>query len=325
METKNGFTKMTVKEFETWILQQDVARTILFVQQHHTFLPAYAHFTGNNHFQLQKGMQTHHVVANGWLDIGQHFSIFPDGTILTGRSLERTPACIKGRNTHAVCIENVGNFDRGQDIMRQEQRNAILRVTAALCKRFRIPIDTNHIVYHHWYDLISGSRTNGTGVTKTCPGTAFFGGNTVAAAQEFFLPQVYDTVHGTIDPTRLHLQFYGSVTAQNLNVRNAPSVKGKIINIATLGAVLRIYEEKEGWYRISEKKREWVSGKFVQRVERGVINADVLNVRSGPGVQFPKTGEMKAGEDIFVYERQKGWLRIGIGENWVSERFVTYS
>jgi hypothetical protein len=44
--------------------------------------------------------------------------------------------------------------------------------------------------YHHWYDLNTGKRIakEGTGSTKTCPGTNFFGGNTVEAFKTGLLP-----------------------------------------------------------------------------------------------------------------------------------------
>ena len=129
MTTKFGFNLMTVSEFETWINQQNVARTVLFVQQHHTFSPSYIHFKGDNHFKLQKGMKNHHVNNNGWSDIGQHFTIFPDGKIATGRTLERSPACIFGNNKHAICIENLGFFDIGEDQMSTNQKDSIIRVT----------------------------------------------------------------------------------------------------------------------------------------------------------------------------------------------------
>lgn len=184
------FTHILPEAFPDWIEKQAVKRPIRFIQQHHTYSPAYQHFTGSNHLALQKGMQNFHKNVNGWQDIGQHFTIFPDGTIMTGRSLEVAPACIYGANAGAICIENLGNFDAGGDEMTQRQRRAIVTVTAALCRRFDIPADTDRIVYHHWFDLSTGKRTNGSGMTKTCPGTAFFGGNTVEAAQAFFLPEV---------------------------------------------------------------------------------------------------------------------------------------
>ena len=194
MEVKYGFIKMSISEFESWIDSLRVARTVLYVQHHHTYSPDYKLFKGENHFELQKGMKNYHVFTNGWLDLGQHFTIFPDGTVMTGRSLETTPACIFGNNSHSICIENLGNFDAGGDVMTTEQAKSILRVTAALCKKYNIPVDTSRIVYHHWFNLSNGDRNNGTGSNKSCPGTNFFGGNKVDDLAEKLLKYNVDEV-----------------------------------------------------------------------------------------------------------------------------------
>ena len=117
MPTRLGFTLLSLQEFTDWLRQQRVGRTILTVQQHHTWSPSYRQFRDSNHFELQQGMKHHHVATSGWADIGQHFTSFPDGSIMTGRSLEQVPACIKGQNAHAICLEHVGNFDAGADSM----------------------------------------------------------------------------------------------------------------------------------------------------------------------------------------------------------------
>jgi hypothetical protein len=166
METQYGFTKMDISEFENWMANFRVGRTVIYLQQHHTVAPSYRHFNGTNHFQLQRNMKDYHVGNNGWMDIGQHFSIFPDGAIVTGRSLELTPACIYGNNSGAICIENVGFFDTGVDVMSPAQSDAIVRATAAICKKFGIPVNTDKIVYHHWFHLSTGSRNNGTDCRK---------------------------------------------------------------------------------------------------------------------------------------------------------------
>ena len=77
-------------------------------------------------------MRNHHIGNNGWADIGQHFSVFPDGAVVTGRPLNRTPACIYHANAGGVCFENVGAFDAGRDQMPAAQRDSILRATAAV-------------------------------------------------------------------------------------------------------------------------------------------------------------------------------------------------
>jgi hypothetical protein len=42
---------MTIAEFSSWIQFQRIARTILTVQQHHTWSPNYTHFNGSNYFE----------------------------------------------------------------------------------------------------------------------------------------------------------------------------------------------------------------------------------------------------------------------------------
>lgn len=325
METKFGFTLMTVPEFKTWISQQNVARTVLFVQEHHTFSPNYQHFRGDNHFSLQKGMKNHHVNNNGWSDIGQHFTIFPDGKIATGRSLERSPACIFGNNNHSVCIENVGFFDTGEDTMTATQRDSIVQVTAALCQRFNVPVSSNKIVYHHWFDLSSGARTNGSGITKSCPGTNFFGGNTVADCEQHFLPLVQQALSGAGTPAQPSSPLkYGYVTANVLNIRKGPRSTFSRVGQTTLGSVLRIYKETNNWYKISDSKEEWVYANYVQTVKRATVNADVLNVRSGPGTSFNIVGSTLKHQEVFVYDEAQNWSKINLDERWVSSHFLNF-
>ena len=324
MTKKYGFTLLSPLEFETWIGQQAVARTGLYIQEHHTWSPSYVHFTGNNHFELQRGMQNFHKNVNGWMDIGQHFSIFPDGMIVTGRNLELSPACIFGFNANALCIENIGNFDTGGDTMTPEQREAIVRVTAALCKRFVVPANASRVVYHHWFDLRDGARTNGSGSTKSCPGTAFFGGNKVADAEKNFYPLVEAVLQGKpVPPPVVPVLKYGFVTTDWLNIRNQPSASGKKLNATPYGSVLRIYEEKSGWYRISASKQEWVSAKYVQDVQRATVNSSTLNVRSGPNTTYNKVAALSKGDEVFIFAEKWNWALIGLDQRWVSKIYLT--
>ena len=86
MENKSGFTKIATNEFSDWLSHVTLTRTIKGVQQHHTWSPNYG--SGLNHFQIQKGMKDFHIQQRGFSDIAQHFSIFKDGSILTGRGLD---------------------------------------------------------------------------------------------------------------------------------------------------------------------------------------------------------------------------------------------
>lgn len=191
MKKAHGFVRMTIQEFKHWIDVTKTHRKILSLQIHHTWIPNYSSFNGNNHFDIQLAMKHYHIKNNRWDDIGQHLTVFPDGSILTGRSLENDPAGIYGFNINSICIENIGDFDHGRDQITSFHYDAIIKVTAMLCEKFLIPINSDSIVYHHWFDATTGKRNNGDGENnKSCPGTNFFGGNSVSDCQRYFLPLV---------------------------------------------------------------------------------------------------------------------------------------
>lgn len=191
MKTQNGFTKLeTPEEFENWLKTQKTTRKIKLIQIHHT-ATRLSTFKNNNHFSLQQSMKSFHI-GRGFSNIAQQFTIFPDGSIVTGRSLNTNPAGITGANTGAICIENYGWFDKNYDTMPQIQKDAIIKYVAILCKHFKLTPSANTIVYHCWYnskgkklnDYVAGKSC------KTCPGTNFFGGNTFNAYITNFLPLV---------------------------------------------------------------------------------------------------------------------------------------
>ena len=326
MTNRFGFFKFSLQEFEDWMSTLTLARTVLHIQQHHTLNPGYALFKGNNHFEMQLGMKNYHVNQNGWSDIGQHFTTFPDGSILTGRSLEKSAACILGQNANGICIEHLGNFDTGKDVMTEAHRETIVRMTSKLCTRFNLPVNTTTILYHHWFDLSTGQRNNGVKNNKSCPGSAFFGGNKVQDCQLNFLPLVSGQL--PLKPLAIpELLKYVSVNTSKLIVRTGadstkPRVNGKMT--VDLGAVLRVYAEEKGWYKISNSKDHWVSAKYTLPVSRAKVNVNTLNVRSGPDKSFEKLGTLALGLELFIAEEQNGWCRLNMEHKWVSKSFLTF-
>ncbi|MCS6823655.1 MAG: N-acetylmuramoyl-L-alanine amidase [Cytophagaceae bacterium] len=189
MKAIGKFILLELSEFSEWLSMQQVTRKITLIQQHHTYMPGYKQFKKNNHFELCMSMEKFHM-ERGFAEIAQHFTTFPDGTIMYGRNLNTIPAGIKGANTNGICIEHLGNFDKGGDNMTDAHRHTIIEMTKQLLKRFKLTACDQTVVYHHWYDLTLGKRIKkeGTGHTKSCPGTNFFGGNTVDDFNKNFLP-----------------------------------------------------------------------------------------------------------------------------------------
>ena len=175
-----------------------MTRRITVIQEHHTWSPSYKQFNGSNHLQLQKNMRDYHVNNAGYADIAQNFTVFPDGMICTGRSMNVAPAGCRGANTNGICIENLGNFDVGGDKMNATQRDVIVRMAAALLKKFKLSPETG-ITYHAWWT--DNGKSLGTYIAgrscKTCPGTAFFGGNTRASYDKNLKPLIVKAMNGT--------------------------------------------------------------------------------------------------------------------------------
>ena len=271
MKKKGKFTLLELPELDAWVEAQVVHRRISLIQEHHTWSPAYAHFRGANHFALMEGMEASHL-GRGFAEIAQHFTTFPDGTVGVGRSLEKIPAGIKGANAEGICIEHLGNFDAGKDAMASAHETSIVRFNALLCRKFRLAPSTATIVYHHWYDLDTGVRTGGTGNTKTCPGTGFFGGNSVAAAAANFVPSIAAELArlagaaGPPAPALAAPMYQAKVTADSLNVRDQPSSAGRIVGSLKKEAAVNVYAEQDQWRRIHLTEMSWVSGRYLKTV-----------------------------------------------------------
>ena len=205
MKTAYGFTRFdTADEFKNWLKNKSVTRKVTRLQVHHTGLPDYSCFyksngTTEDELTRQRSMKSFHVNSRGMNDIAQHFTVYPNGKIVTGRSLNSNPAGISGWNSNAICVEIYGNFDKGHDIMKEAQKQAVIMLYGELCKKFKLVPSNTTIRPHAWFT--SGGTYLGDYVAgrsrKTCPGTNFMGiGNSRAAFDGKFIPMVKAYING---------------------------------------------------------------------------------------------------------------------------------
>ena len=247
MKTQNGFTLLeTEKEFKEWLDKQHPTRKITRLQVHHMALPDYSTWNntdkrvyGDNR-ELGRtlaldayGKQTWHSSDGYGHYIAQHFSIFPNGKITTGRNLNSTPIGIAGWNSNAICVEIYGNFDKGQDIMTKEQRKAVIFVFALLAEKFSIPKTSTYIRPHAWF------TSGGTCLwnyypgksRKTCPGTNFMGfGNTKKAFENNFYPLLKSYKYGE----EIKISNETTVTNKTIEDKKAYNIRVKVIGCTTL-------------------------------------------------------------------------------------------
>lgn len=103
-----------------------------------------------------------------------------------------------------------------------------------------------------------GKIADGTGTTKSCPGTNFFGGNTVEEANKYFIPLIKQELE-RIDKAAQTKK--GQVLANILNIREGAGTQYKAIGTYKKGDIIEILEEKGNWAKTS---KGWVCSDFIK-------------------------------------------------------------
>jgi hypothetical protein len=298
MKQEGKFILLTREEFKEWLNKQNIKRIITKIQQHHTYAPSYKSFK-NNHFELVKNMENYHIKVGKMSEIAQNITIFPDGLIMICRTFDKDPAGIYGANANAICIENVGNFDIGGDVMTEEHRKSIIFVNVCLSIKFKLVINTDTIIYHSWFKLKSGGY-------KSCCGTNWFGGNTKESAIKNFYPLIENEVNKLMNPVKQETK-QGKILV-SLNIRQSNSTTSTIVGKLNINDMVTILEEQSGWFRISNG---WIfgnSGKYVEIVEKPKEETKIETpVKSE--VQYPTL--QKGSTGVFVLELQKKLQSLG--------------
>ena len=288
MKTQNGFTLFEkTSEIGPWLKKQSVTRKVTRLQVHHMGLPSYSTWEktdkkvfSNPYFGRTESLDSYgkstwgSKSANGKY-IAQHFNVFPDGKITTGRSLNSNPIGITGWNTNAICVEIYGNFDKGQDTMTAAQKEAVIALFGELCKRFNITPGADTIRYHAWFT--SGGTYLGdykAGKSrKTCPGTNFFGGNTMTKYKANFLPAIKKYIAGEKQQSKTETKaetktefkpYIVRVTADTLNGRKGPGTSYSIETKLYEGTVVTIIAEDGKW--IKAKMGYWIHKDYTEFV-----------------------------------------------------------
>lgn len=131
-----------------------------------------------------------------------------------------------------------------------------------------------------------------------------------------------------------------TVTADSLRLRSEASTSSNTVTMAPKGAEVTVEEEAEnGWYKVTYGSKtgymsgEWLTvtlddGTVIPAAEgtepeqqRGLVTADVLNVRSGPATTYNKVTTLKAGTVVdIVADPGNGWYQIESG--YVSAEYI---
>ena len=276
MKTGYGFTEFeSITEFKTWLNKQKVTRTITRLQVHHMWLPDYSCWGKDNALRRQYNTKEFHKTTNHWDDIAQHFSIFPDGHIVTGRNLNKTPIGIRGWNTNAICCEIYGNFDKGHDKMTDVQKQAVIAFYGELCKKFNLTPSVSTVRPHCWFTAGGNylGDYNASKSAKTCPGTNFMDiGNTKKAFVDKFYPMIKNYMNGEksalAEPTTFK-QYIAKPIVDELNCRKGAGTEYDVectINTDTAVTIVNEVKAKDGGTWLKSKAGYFVNKKYMKLI-----------------------------------------------------------
>ena len=288
MKTQNGFTLFEkTSEIGPWLKKQNVTRRITRLQVHHMDLPNYSTWEKTDkkvfdepHFGRTESLNSYGKSKWGYSDghgkyIAQHFNVFPDGKITTGRHLNSTPIGIRGWNTNAICIEIYGDFDKGKDVMTAAQKKAVIALYGELCKRFKIKPSTSTIRPHCWFTArgIYLGKYDPSRSAKTCPGTNFMGYGCSTTGFAKFIKEVKAYVDGEESkevvkekPKDEKSEGIYRVRTDELNVRKGPGVNFEKTNEVHKGDAFTIVEINGNWGKL-KSGIGWINLSYTEKVK----------------------------------------------------------
>ncbi|HZG73580.1 MAG TPA: SH3 domain-containing protein, partial [Chondromyces sp.] len=128
----------------------------------------------------------------------------------------------------------------------------------------------------------------------------------------------------------------GSITiaVNTANIRKGPSLSDPVVGQAKRGETFTYSQKKYDWYEIqlSNGEKGWLAGWLVKQQthvtasahKEGIINADGLRLRSGPGEHHSVIGTLKSEEKVQIIGEQDYWYQISssAGKGYVHMDYV---
>ncbi|MFZ2957379.1 MAG: peptidoglycan recognition family protein [Candidatus Ozemobacteraceae bacterium] len=140
---------------------------------HHSWSPSQAQYQGA---ATMRGIQNYHMddPKTGWMDIGYHFLIGPDGVIYQGRPEKAVGAhCPPNTNMVGICV--IGNYDPNADQVNDKIETSLINLLSWLSSTYHIDPKTAYFGHRNFS-------------SKTCPGDMIY--NRLSFYQEKVLQNI---------------------------------------------------------------------------------------------------------------------------------------
>lgn len=108
----------------------------------------------------------------------------------------------------------------------------------------------------------------------------------------------------------------GTINAPRVNIRSGPSLQSMRIGSLSQGDSLEIRGAENGWYLFEyQGAQAYVHASLVTVAGHTArVTPSTLNIRSGPGTQYPVAGQLRQDNTVVVLSEKGDWTNIMQGE-----------
>lgn len=118
----------------------------------------------------------------------------------------------------------------------------------------------------------------------------------------------------------------------NLNIRSSAGTYGSILSRMANGSYLTLISRSGSWWRVEYANDQYgyCHADYINALSGSIAtvatNTGTLNIRTGPGTNYTKTGSLPKGEQVIVLSADNGWSRIlyhGSKTGWVNSQYLS--
>lgn len=250
-----------------------------------------------------------------------------------------------------MCVNSDGDWDKTYDATVELTRylldkynlsmNDLYRhydITGKLCPKMMIEEED----WQKFKDAVAGAKTGGKKEKTIKKGEVLVDGLNVRAGNSVKFPvvkvvnkgdavEIYDKVNRWYrigDNVWAHSNYIkivetklGEIEAKRLNVRKGPGSEHSVVKVLNRGDDVKILDTQDKWLKIDAD--QWIHADYVLVYQDriGKVNFRYLNIRSGPGIDNDKVGQLRLGDEVHILKEVEEWYYIG-DDRWVHSDYI---
>lgn len=124
-------------------------------------------------------------------------------------------------------------------------------------------------------------------------------------------------------PATAQAQSFVSINSNKVNVREQPNTRSATLWELGTGYPLQVRQRKGNWLRVKdfESTLGWVYAPLTHKKPHLIVTAPTANLRSGPGTQYARLGQLEQHEVVHTLKKSGRWAHVqreGGQKGWIA-------